>query len=170
MNKLHLLADRISRAFFLVAVVAGMFMMVHVTIDVAARTLFRSPLPGTGELTASYYMIAAAFLPWAYVTMTDSHITADLFTKGLSVSALRLIDTLVDIATAGYVGLFTWQAVISAQRRMASREVWEIPGGYLAVWPARWILPAAGAAMIVVLLFRILARLTRRDDLLVTKE
>jgi TRAP-type C4-dicarboxylate transport system permease small subunit len=162
----HRLAKLLSDALFAIALFAGFLMMMHVSADVIARTVFNSPLPGTGEITATYYMIAGAFLPWAYVTYTNGHITADLFTKGLSDHASRWLDLFVDLLTTIYVALFCWQAFISAERKMASVEVWEIPGGYLPVWPTRWILPVAGAAMILTLVFRIAARLARREDLL----
>ncbi len=148
---------------FWLSLVAGFLMMSHVTLDVFARTVLRSPLPGTGEITASYYMIAAAFLPWAYVTLNNQHITTEFFTKLLPPAALRILDFGVELLTTVYVGLFVWQSFLSANKRTIAGEIWEIPGGYLEVWPVRWLLPLAGIAMIAVLVLRILMRLMGED-------
>lgn len=154
---------------FGVSLLAGFLMMAHVSVDVIARTLFRHPLPGTGEITASYYMIMVAFLPWAYVTINDSHITADLFTQKLPKHIQHVLILVIDLLTSGYLSLFIWQSVLSAKKRTLSGEVWEIPGGYLPVWPVRWVLTAAGISMIAVLVLRFVARLTGKTKYLEPK-
>ena len=83
MQGFHRLVSKIADALFALSLVAGVLMMLHVTIDVLSRTLFNSPLPGTGEITATYYMIAVAFLPLAWVTLRDEHVTADIFVSAL---------------------------------------------------------------------------------------
>lgn len=160
MKQFNTLAILLSNALFYVAMAAGALMMLHVTVDVAARTLFNSPLPGTGEITATYYMIAVAFLPLAWVTLRDEHVTADIFVGNLPAAARNVIATVADLLVIAYVGAFVWQSWLSAMARTNRGEVWEILGGYLPVWPTRWLLPVAGAAMVLVMVFRLLARLT----------
>lgn len=160
MKQINSLAILLSNALFYVAMVAGALMMLHVTVDVASRTLFNHPLPGTGEITATYYMIAVAFLPLAWVTLRDEHVTADIFVGNLPASARRVIAVFVDLLVIVYASAFVWQSWLSAMARTRRGEVWEILGGYLPVWPTRWFLPVAGAAMILVMVFRLLARLT----------
>jgi len=46
-----------------IALAAGLLMMLHVTIDVAGRTLFNHPFEGTTEIVSAYYMVVAAYLP-----------------------------------------------------------------------------------------------------------
>ncbi len=160
MKAFNRLAVLLADGLFYVALVAGALMMVHVTVDVAARTLFNNPLPGTGEITATYYMIAAAFLPLAWVTLRDEHVTADIFVGNLPRPMRNVIAVLVDLLVIVYVSAFVWQSWLSALSRTSRGEVWEILGGYLPVWPTRWFLPVAGGAMLLVMVFRLLARLT----------
>ncbi|MFV0386637.1 TRAP transporter small permease [Paracoccus sp. (in: a-proteobacteria)] len=161
MERLNKITNRIADALFAVACVAGALMMLHVTIDVLSRSLFNKPLSGTGEITASYYMIAVAFLPLAWVTLRDAHVTADIFASALPRPLRRVTDLLVDLLVLLYVLAFVWQSWLSALARTSRREVWEIHGGYLPVWPTRWILPLAGTAMALALLCRLLARLIK---------
>ena len=160
MKQINSLAILLSNALFYIAMAAGVLMMLHVTVDVASRTFFNSPLPGTGEITATYYMIAVAFLPLAWVTLRDEHVTADIFIDNLRDGPKHVIAVLVDLLVILYVSAFVWQSWLSAMSRTSRGEVWEILGGYVPVWPTRWFLPVAGGAMVLVMVFRLLARLT----------
>ncbi len=164
MNLLQRLSDRLGDALFAVAVLAAFLMMAHVTVDVLARTLFNHPLAGANELTAAYYMVAVAFLPWSRVTREHGHIAVELFTQRLRARTQARLAAAVDVLTAAYVALFTWQAAVSAWAKTNEHEVWEIPGGFLPVWPTRWLLPAAGMAMVLYVVLRGLQRLSRQDD------
>ncbi|PTX03309.1 TRAP transporter small permease [Pararhodobacter aggregans] len=165
MKALHRIISKIADALFAVSLAAGVLMMAHVTIDVLSRTLFNAPLPGTGEITASYYMIAVAFLPLAWVTLRDEHVTADIFVSALPGPMRAVIAVLVDLLVILYVSAFVWQTWVSALARTRRGEVWEILGGFLPIWPTRWILPIAGAAMVLAMIFRLAARLTRTDPI-----
>lgn len=162
MKTLDRIANGIANVLFTVALIAGGLMMLHVTVDVFARTILRSPLPGTGEITATYYMIAVAFLPLAWITLRDEHVTADIFVENLPDAARRVIAVLVDLLAIIYVSAFVWQSWLSAMARTRSGEVWEILGGYLPIWPTRWFLPVAGASMVLVLILRLLQKLVRQ--------
>ena len=78
-------------------------MMVQVTLDVAMRHLFGSPLPGTLTIVSYYYMVIAAFVPLALAEQRDAHISVefvtDLMPKGVQrhLAGLMLLPTaLVD--------------------------------------------------------------------------
>ena len=62
-------------------------MMVQVTLDVAMRHLFGSPLPGTLTIVSYYYMVIAAFVPLALAEQREAHISVefvtDLMPKGV---------------------------------------------------------------------------------------
>ncbi|WP_168192160.1 TRAP transporter small permease [Pararhodobacter marinus] len=163
MTLLHRLVSRLADALFAASLLAGLLMMLHVTADVVSRTLFNAPLAGTGEITATYYMIAVAFLPLAWITLRDQHVTADIFVSALPGAMRAVIAVLVDLLIIVYVSAFVWQTWISALARTERGEVWEILGGFLPVWPTRWLLPVAGAAMVLTMIFRLIARLTRYD-------
>lgn len=144
---------------------AGVLMMMHVTFDVTGRTVFNHPLAGTTEIVSAYYMVAVAYLPWAWITRNDGHIMVELFTRSVSRRFIIWTDILVKILTISYVSLFTWQSVLKAVEQTQAGEVWEAGTAYLAVWPSRWMLPLAGFMMVLYLVLRVLsdvARATRR--------
>lgn len=138
---------------------AGSLMMVHVTVDVAGRTLLNHPLPGTTEIVSAYYMVAVAYLPWAYVARRDGHITVDLFTQFASERFRRRLDIAVEVLTIAYVSLFSWEAAVRALHQFRADEVWEAAGGFIPVWPSRCLLPLAGGLMAFYLLLRVAADL-----------
>ncbi|MCI5076021.1 TRAP transporter small permease [Oricola sp.] len=144
-----------SRALLALAILAGLAMMIHVTVDVFARTVFHSPLKQTNQMVAAYYMIAAAFLPIAFLGKHDDHITADVFTDYMGPRLRHVLLIFTNILGMAYMYVFTWQSWISAGRRTAQGEVLEISGGYMMVWPGRWLLPIAGASLFLCLALRV---------------
>lgn len=134
---------------------AGFLMMVHVSADAAGRTLFDHPLPGTTEIVAAYYMVAAAYLPWAYIASRDGHIIVELFTQRASARFRQWLDIGVEILTTVYVGLFSWETAVRALQQYRAGEVWEAAGSYIPVWPSRCLLPLAGGLMVLYLVLRV---------------
>lgn len=143
-----------SRALLAVAILAGLAMMIHVTVDVVARTVFRSPLSQTNQMVAAYYMIAVAFLPIAILGKHDNHISADVFTEFMGRQLRHALQIFTNLLGMAYMFVFTWQSWISAARRTVQGEVLEISGGYMIVWPGRWLLPVAGASLFLCLTLR----------------
>lgn len=150
--------DRLHVGLLVLAALTGAAMMLHVTADVVMRAAFHKPLPAVGEVTASYYMVACAFLPWSWLAMRDDHIRADLFSRLMSDRVKAGSEYVIDLVTIGYVGLVCWQGYVGAMRNMRANELREIPGGYLLVWPARWLVPLAAGAMILAILVRMVRR------------
>lgn len=144
----------VHRALMALAVLIGVVMMLHVTADVLARGFLRHSLPAVGEITASYYMIIVAFMPLAYVSYQDMHIRADLFTRFLPETGQRRLSVGVDLLTIAYLALIGWQGVVSALKRTSSGELVQTPGGFLPIWPARWLVPIAIFAMILATILR----------------
>lgn len=161
MNRLLAWLDIPIRLCLWAAIAAGMLMMLHVTADVAMRTLFNSPIEGTTEVVAAYYMVMVAYLPWAYVAANDNHIVAGIF-KQIGTPAFDYwVEIGVKLLTITYVAVFTYQTWQAALQRTAAGEVWLAGTKYLPVWPTRWLLPLAGGLMIAHLLLRVIADLAR---------
>lgn len=154
----------VHRALMALAVLSGTVMMLHVTADVVSRGALRHPLPGVGEITASYYMIIVAFMPLAFVSYQDTHIRADLFTRMMPPGMRRWLAVAVDLLSIAYLALLGWQGVVSALKRTAAEELVQIPGGFLPIWPARWLVPLAIFAMILAILLRLAERVTAGGD------
>lgn len=137
------------------AMAAGLLMMLHVTADVTGRAVFNHPLPGTTEIVSAYYMVAAAYLPWAYISRGDGHIRVELFTRLAPRSVNAVLDAIVSLLTVAYLSVFTWQTGLRAVQQTRANEVWEAAALYIPVWPSRWLLPVAGGLMALYLLLRV---------------
>lgn len=161
MNRLLRLIDAPAKLLVWLAVLAGSMMMLHVTVDVVARSLFNRPIDATNEVVSAYYMVAAAFLPWAWIASGDGHIRVELFTRNAAPRFNEWLDILVKIVTALYVAVFTWQTGARAIQQIQAGEVWQIPGGFLPIWPSRLLLPIAGGLMVLYLLVRVLSDIAR---------
>jgi len=149
------------RLMLWLALVAGFLMMMHVTIDVSGRTLFNRPFAGTTEIVSAYYMVAVAFLPWAWIARSDGHIMVELFTQAAPRRFNEWLDILVKIVTIAYVSLFTWQTVLRAIDQTRAGEVWDAAGRFIPVWPSRWILPIAAGLMVFYLILRVVSDAVR---------
>ena len=154
-NRIDQILEWWSRALLTLAIIAGLLMMIHVSIDVFARTALNTPLRQTNQVVAAYYMIAVAFLPIALLGKHDGHISADVFTGFLSAKVRGWLEVFTTLLGMAYMLGFTWQSLISADRRTGQGEVLEISGGYMVVWPGRWLLPIAGASLFLCLGLRL---------------
>ena len=143
------------------AMACGAAMMLHVSVDVTARTVFNYPLPGTTEIVSAYYMVAACYLPWAWVARTDSHITVELFTQLAPRRFNAWLDTLVRVFVVAYLVVFVWQTWVQAMVQYRLGEVVEAAMFYVPVWPSRFLLPVAGTLMALYLVLRVIADVRR---------
>ena len=155
LNQIDRILEWWSRALLALAILAGLAMMLHVTVDVFARTVFHSPLSQTNQMVAAYYMIAVAFLPIAILGKHDNHIVADVFTEFMGPRLRHVLLIVTNLLGMAYMFVFTWQSWISAARRTGQGEVLEISGGYMIVWPGRWLLPVAGGSLFLCLTLRV---------------
>lgn len=133
------LLDLVVNAAAFIAALATIVMMLHVTADVAARNFFNAPLVGTLEIAANYHMAALAFLPLALIAREKGHIIVELFTTWMNPNPRAILDGVVGIVTAIYVGVFTWKALGVAIEKTEIRDAKEAGFGFIEVWPARWL-------------------------------
>jgi TRAP-type C4-dicarboxylate transport system permease small subunit len=161
MNRLTTWLERPIQGLLWLGLAAGLLMMLHVTVDVVARTVFRRPLPGTTEIVAAYYMVAVAYLAWAWLALTDGHLSAQFLTRKFSPRVSFWRDIAVKMLTTAFVATFTWQSYVRAIRATRANESWEAATGYLAIWPSRWLLPLAGIFMVAYLVLRVAADVAR---------
>jgi TRAP-type C4-dicarboxylate transport system permease small subunit len=157
MDRLLRLLQKPIDGFLWLGLIAGFLMMAHVTIDVAGRYLFNSPLAGTTEFVAAYYMVIVAYAPWAWLSSRDNHIVAGVFQRIGTARFDFWLEIAVKILTLAYVSVFTYQTGLAAVQRTRTGEVWLAGTIYLPVWPSRWMLPIAGALMAVYLVLRVVA-------------
>jgi TRAP-type C4-dicarboxylate transport system permease small subunit len=142
--------------------VAGFLMMMHVAVDVTGRTVFNHPFSGTTEIVSGWYMVAVAYLPWAWLTRHNNHIVAGVFERIGTERFGYWVEIVVKLFMLLYVGVFTAQTYERAIQQTRAGEVWEAAGGFIPVWPSRWILPIAAGLMAVYLVLRIISDIGRR--------
>jgi TRAP-type C4-dicarboxylate transport system permease small subunit len=141
--------------------IAGFLMMAHVSVDVASRYLFNRPLEGTTEIVAAYYMVLAAYLPWGWVAAHDRHIVAGFFKRIGTPRFDFWLEIAVKLATIVYLAAFIYQTTLQALRQTQAGEVWLAGTKYIPVWPSRWVLPGAGALMLLYLVLRVVSDIAR---------
>jgi TRAP-type C4-dicarboxylate transport system permease small subunit len=144
-----------------VAMAAGLLMMVHISADVTGRTVFNHPLAGTTEIVSAYYMVAAAYLPWAWLARSKAHIRVELFVRLFPAKLRAALEPAADVITIAYVSLFTWQTFVRAEQQTAAGEVWQAGAAYVPVWPSRWLLALAGGLMVLYMVIRLARDLAR---------
>jgi TRAP-type C4-dicarboxylate transport system permease small subunit len=152
MRRLEQLAD----LFLWLAVAAGIAMMLHVVADFTGRFYFNRPLAGTTEIVSGWYMVAVAFLPWAWIARHDQHIVAGMFQQLGSRRVEHWLEIACKIVTAVFIALFVWQTTREAIAQTRAGEVLQAANMYVPIWPSRWLLPASGALMVAYLALRII--------------
>ncbi len=145
-----------------IALLAAVAMMFHVAADVTGRTVFNDPVQGTTEIVSGWYMVAIAFLPWAWIAKNDNHIVAGMFQHIGGPRFEFWLEVIVKIWTLVFLYVFVWQTWVQAGRQTRAGEVWQAAGFFIPVWPARWILPISGIAMMVYLVLRVIRDVMRR--------
>jgi TRAP-type C4-dicarboxylate transport system permease small subunit len=139
-----------------IALIAGFLMMIHVGVDVTGRTAFNQPLQGTTEIVSGWYMVAICYLPWAWLTRNDNHIVAGIFERIGTAWFGYWLEVLVKVFMLVYVGIFGWQTALRAISQTRAGEVWEAAGGFIPVWPSRWVLPIGAGLMAIYLALRVI--------------
>jgi TRAP-type C4-dicarboxylate transport system permease small subunit len=145
-----------------VAMAAGAAMMLHVVVDVTARTFLNRPLQGTSEVVIYYYMVTLCVLPWLALARSDGHIKVDVLTQLLPRAVRFWLDLAMKVVLAGYLGLFTWQTWLHALRQMGRGEVQQAGALYLVTWPTRFLLPLAGGLVVLWLVLHVIHAAGRR--------
>jgi TRAP-type C4-dicarboxylate transport system permease small subunit len=161
-NRLLRWIDYPIQALLWGGLIAAFLMMMHVTVDVTGRTVFNNPFAGTTEIVSGWYMVAVAYLPWAWITQTNNHIVAGVFERIGSERFSYWLEICVKLFMLFYVSVFAWQTWIRALQQTQAGEVWEAAGGFILIWPSRWMLPVAAGLMAAYLVLRIISDIGRR--------
>ncbi len=148
-------------ALLWIALLAGLLMMLHISADVAGRTVLNHPLSGTTEIVSAYYMVAAAYLPWAWIARGNNHIRVELFARLLPAKVNAFLEPAAELLTIVYVSVFTWETFLRAAHQTEAGEVWQAGTVFIPVWPSRWLLPLAGGLMVLYMLVRLVRDVTR---------
>lgn len=157
----------LSEALLSVTIIPVLAMMAHVTLDVCLKYLVNTPIQGTLEITAYYYMVSIVVLPMAFIELTRQSIAVDLFYQMMPARGQVIATGIVLLLTAaGYGGL----AYISWPDALEAFDKKEIVMGTvnIYIWPARFLLPGALLVATVVCLVhfaRLLVSAKARQEL-----
>lgn len=164
MKTFSLILSRASRWTSVLAGVAVALMMVQVTLDVAMRHLFGTPLPATLTIVSYYYMVIAAFIPLALAEDRRSHISVEVVTDLLPEAVQHHLAGLILLPTAAITGLLTWRTFEAAIDAFQGGTAQVSGSSPIPVWPAYFALPLGAGLMTAILLLRFAAYVSGRDD------
>ncbi|MDR5902998.1 TRAP transporter small permease subunit [Halomonas icarae] len=139
----------------LIAALALGAMMLHVTADVIGKYFFNSPIPGTAEVVASYYMVTAVFLPLAWVEVSNGSIVVEVLYNLFPNIAKRLAEMLASAISALFYAGLAWLSLAPALHAWRIGEV--VEGTWrVVIWPTKFLLPLGLALAGIVMLLRML--------------
>ncbi|MDO4724890.1 MAG: TRAP transporter small permease [Comamonadaceae bacterium] len=155
MNKLiHCLA----RLLMALSGLALMLMMLHVTLDVAGKYLYKRPVPGTAEVVAAYYMISVVFLPLACIELNRRSIVVEMLYDRLPLRWQKPLDLIASVISLAFFAFLTWLGIGLAQEAWQVQEyvdgLWRI-----VIWPSRFLIPIGMGAATLALLLRLVQQL-----------
>lgn len=146
----------LDRLIFISLVVGGagiILMMLHITIDVVSRNFLSYSLIGTVEIVSYYYMISAVFLPLAFVERKSEHIEVELFIQNMPIRQQNYSYIFGRLTGIVFFSILAYQSWLDA---VQYTRIGEQPMGLnLAIWPARWILPASFGLIVLAFVLHI---------------
>lgn len=145
----------LAQILVMIAAFALLLMMVHVTADVIGKYVFNAPIPGTAEVVASYYMVAAVFLPLAWVEVTEGSIVVELLYNmfGRRAKTLALLSgTALSALFYGGLAWLSWSPAVKAWR------IGEIVEGTwrVVIWPTKFLLPLGLVLACLIMVLRLI--------------
>ncbi|MDQ0314575.1 TRAP transporter small permease subunit [Amorphus orientalis] len=144
----------VSHFLAIVAAAALGLMMLHVTADVVGKYAFNHPIPGTAEVVASYYMVAAVFLPLAWVEIKEGSILVEILYDLLPALGRRIALFLATALSALFYGGLAW---LSWGPAVTAWRIGEVVEGTwrVVIWPTKFLLPIGLALACVVMVLRL---------------
>jgi TRAP-type C4-dicarboxylate transport system permease small subunit len=144
--------ERITRWL---AIVGGGLLLVAIVltlVSVIGRYGFSQPLPGDYEIVEIVCAIGV-FLFFPYTHATNSNITAEFFTSGLSERSKRFLDVIHDIVFALVAALLTWRVGSGLADKYLNGETSVLIG--IPLWWAYSFAVLSMALLTIVCLWRI---------------
>jgi hypothetical protein len=108
----------------------------------------RVPPSGNGDFRDHRSWLASGKRPGEGTTLTQF--------SGAPEHIMVWLEIFLKVLTVGYVCVFVWQTFIRAVEQMHQGEALEVGGSYMSLWPSRYLLPLAGALMMIYLVVRVI--------------
>ena len=102
---------------------AILLLMMFLTVgNVVGRRFFKTPIPGTIELT-ELMLALVVFFAIAYTQVRKGHISIDVVVSRFSPRAQAIIDSITYFFSLGLFSLVTWQSAVHANRLFEGHNV-----------------------------------------------
>jgi TRAP-type mannitol/chloroaromatic compound transport system permease small subunit len=156
-------ASRVLERFALaILLVGGLGMLISMFLgagDVVGTQFFGWPLHGAKEITEST-MVLIVFGALAYAQIRRAHIRVELVHSHMTPRVQAAMDVIADIAALIFFSILVWQCTIEA---VLSWQIGEAADGLLRfpLYPARWILVAGTALLILRLVLDLIIDIRR---------
>lgn len=161
MFKLGRLISWLIDSTTVVGAMAVALMMLHVSLDVVARYIFNTSIPGTMTLVSYYYMIVTAFIPLAYAEQKDAHISVEVLTEHFPKSVQNHLAGWMLLLSTVIFGLLTTRSWQEAVVKMATNASISQGETTIIIWPAYYILPLGFALMTAISFYKFIIYLFR---------
>jgi TRAP-type C4-dicarboxylate transport system, large permease component len=133
------------------AVFGVMLLMLHTLANVFGRYLFNTPLRGTNEIVAFWYLPLIAFPGFVFAQILNRHISANILFDVLPKRNQREVAIGIALIGAALCGAFAYYTFQEALHSMAQgRHV--VGTSAVIVWPTTFLPPVAFAALSVLFL------------------
>jgi TRAP-type C4-dicarboxylate transport system permease small subunit len=137
----------VTNVLIAVASITILAMMVLTGIDVLGRYIFNSPIPGSFELT-EFAMAIAVFSALPIVSLSRSHISADLFSAGANGGFRKVQRLICDASGFCFFAIVSWRLWLEAGHTLShgtTAGLLELPLAPLSYFAA--VLSAVNAAV-----------------------
>jgi TRAP-type mannitol/chloroaromatic compound transport system permease small subunit len=151
--------DRFSVLLAILGGVATIGLMLNVVVDVAGRSWFNRPLPGTLDLTQYAWMPTLVSLALGFALLRAEHIRVNLLTAPTGERTQRIIEVVGMLFVVVMTAMFIWFGMDKANDAMSYGEK-AVGTPWLDIWPYRWVVVLGLAGLLLQALAQLLRAIT----------
>jgi len=138
--------DRLALGLAFLAAGALILLAANVFFDVIGRAFFKSPLPGTLEMTAQWWMPLLTLLAFAYTEKRQEHIKVTILLDTLPVRMRQWVEGCFGLIATGLLVGLAWHAWHEAMDSFGYMETTSsLPP--IAIWPFKFVAVIGVAAL-----------------------
>ncbi|MEH6559843.1 MAG: TRAP transporter small permease [Marinobacter sp.] len=144
----------------LMTVIGGLaiaLMMLHITLDIASRYLFNSPIPGTISIVSYYYMVIAVFIPLAFAEQKNAHISVEVVTARLPMWMQRNLERLSFLLSTTVFSLLTVRTWEEAEKKRSFGASVIQGSDAIPIWITYYVLPLGCGLMSLVVFYKLMS-------------
>ncbi|GAB3617742.1 hypothetical protein GCM10027416_22990 [Okibacterium endophyticum] len=131
--------DHVVRLSVYIAGAGVMVMALHIFVDVASRSLFGKPLPGTLDIVSAFWMPAVAMLGMGYAQFRNQHIRVELLVDSATDRVKRIYGAIADAAVAITLLCMTYAGGTALVTSFLIGES-AVSTPWVQLWPGRLLL------------------------------